>query len=119
MHSIKGLSSQDAGVVKLVYTTDSKSVAFGRGGSSPPTGTIFKQQSLDSCRGFVVFGVYDLKSSALKTDIVDAKSTDDEINLSITEDNGLFIIASCLISKTKVILSCLSISIKCDQVFCQ
>jgi hypothetical protein len=29
-------------MVKLVYTTDSKSVAFGRGGSSPPTGTIFK-----------------------------------------------------------------------------
>ena len=41
MHLIKGLSPQDAGVVKLVYTTDSKSVAFGRGGSSPPTGTIF------------------------------------------------------------------------------
>lgn len=119
MHLIKGLSPQDAGVVKLVYTTDSKSVAFGRGGSSPPTGTIFKQQSPDLCRGFVVFGVYDLKSSALKTDIVDAKSADDEINLSITEDNGLLIIASCLISKTKVTLSCLSISIKCDQVFYQ
>ena len=119
MHLIKGLSPQDAGVVKLVYTTDSKSVAFGRGGSSPPTGTMFKQQSLDSRRGFVVFGVYDLKSSALKTDIVDAKSANDEINLSITEDNGLFIIASCLISKTKVTLSCLSISIKCDQVFYQ
>lgn len=35
--------SSDAGVVKLVYTTDSKSVAFGRGGSSPPTGTILRK----------------------------------------------------------------------------
>lgn len=53
MPTIKG-NSLDAGMVKLVYTTDSKSVAFGRGGSSPPTGTIFKQQSLDESRGFVV-----------------------------------------------------------------
>lgn len=30
-----------AGVVKLVYTTDSKSVDESRGGSSPPTGTIY------------------------------------------------------------------------------
>ena len=43
MPSIKGQQSQDAGVVKLVYTTDSKSVAFGRGGSSPPTGTIHRK----------------------------------------------------------------------------
>ena len=54
MPSIKGITSQDAGVVKLVYTTDSKSVAFGRGGSSPPTGTILKQKSLDLRRGFFV-----------------------------------------------------------------
>ena len=46
MPSIKGTTSQDAGVVKLVYTTDSKSVAFGRGGSSPPTGTICRKVAL-------------------------------------------------------------------------
>lgn len=60
MPIIKGQQPKDAGVVKLVYTTDSKSVAFGRGGSSPPTGTIFKQQSLDESRGFVVSGTYSL-----------------------------------------------------------
>lgn len=63
MPNIKGQEPKDAGVVKLVYTTDSKSVAFGRGGSSPPTGTIFKQQSLDESRGFVVSSVYDFYSS--------------------------------------------------------
>jgi hypothetical protein len=31
-----------AGVMELVDMTDSKSVAFGRGGSSPPTGTKHK-----------------------------------------------------------------------------
>ena len=30
-----------ASVMELVDMTDSKSVAFGRGGSSPPTGTTF------------------------------------------------------------------------------
>ena len=49
--------------MELVDMTDSKSVAFGRGGSSPPTDTIFKQQSLDESRGFVVSGVYDFYSS--------------------------------------------------------
>lgn len=40
-------------MVKLVYTTDSKSVAFGCGGSSPPTGTISLQnKSTDSHVGF-------------------------------------------------------------------
>lgn len=52
----RAMPQDNAGMVKLVYTTDSKSVAFGRGGSSPPTGTIFKQQSLDVSRGFVVSG---------------------------------------------------------------
>ena len=37
----RAMPQDNAGMVKLVYTTDSKSVAFGRGGSSPPTGTIF------------------------------------------------------------------------------
>ncbi len=45
MPNIKG-NSLDAGMVKLVYTTDSKSVAFGRGGSSPPTGTILERSLL-------------------------------------------------------------------------
>ena len=35
----RAMPQDNAGMVKLVYTTDSKSVAFGRGGSSPPTGT--------------------------------------------------------------------------------
>ena len=38
----RAMPQDNAGMVKLVYTTDSKSVAFGRGGSSPPTGTIFR-----------------------------------------------------------------------------
>jgi hypothetical protein len=36
-----------AGVVKLVYTRDSKSLAERRGGSSPPTGTILKTQLIE------------------------------------------------------------------------
>ncbi len=40
-----------AGVVKLVYTTDSKSVAFGRGGSSPPTGTTYSKKPLSEMNG--------------------------------------------------------------------
>ena len=33
-------TKSNASVMELVDMTDSKSVAFGRGGSSPPTGTI-------------------------------------------------------------------------------
>jgi hypothetical protein len=36
----------NAGVVELVDTTDSKSVAAMRGGSSPPTGTIIAKNHL-------------------------------------------------------------------------
>ena len=48
-------------MVKLVYTTDSKSVAFGRGGSSPPTATKFKGSALVYARAllykaFIFFG---------------------------------------------------------------
>lgn len=42
----RAMPQDNAGMVKLVYTTDSKSVAFGRGGSSPPTGTIFKKKDV-------------------------------------------------------------------------
>ena len=39
-------------MVKLVYTTDSKSVAFGRGGSSPPTGTTYSKKLISNDIGF-------------------------------------------------------------------
>ena len=35
------LKKNEASMMELVDMTDSKSVAFGRGGSSPPTGTTF------------------------------------------------------------------------------
>ncbi len=49
-------------VVKLVYTTDSKSVAFGRGGSTPPSATTFY---CTTC-AFVVHSDTFLYSSILK-----------------------------------------------------
>ena len=36
------LKKNEASMMELVDMTDSKSVAFGRGGSSPPTGTTFE-----------------------------------------------------------------------------
>jgi hypothetical protein len=45
-------------VVKLVYTTDSKSVAFERGGSSPPTGTI-QRKPVSKETGFFIACVMD------------------------------------------------------------
>ena len=36
----------NATVMELVDMTDSKSVAFGRGGSSPPSGTKFEEAAI-------------------------------------------------------------------------
>jgi hypothetical protein len=41
-------------VVKLVYTTDSKSVAARRGGSSPPTGTTNSKNPNVNAFGFFI-----------------------------------------------------------------
>ncbi len=53
MQTLKNLA-RSAGVVKLVYTTDSKSVAFGRGGSSPPTGTTYSKNPNVNAFGFFI-----------------------------------------------------------------
>ena len=42
---VRRLKKNYASVMELVDMTDSKSVAFGRGGSSPPTGTTFDNPS--------------------------------------------------------------------------
>ena len=46
-----------ASVVELVDTTDSKSVAFGCGGSSPPTGTNIKK-ALTSVSAFFLYSIF-------------------------------------------------------------
>lgn len=53
MHIIQSVVAF-ADVVKLVDTTDSKSVASRRGGSSPPIGTIIYDEALIFFRAFVL-----------------------------------------------------------------
>ena len=51
------LKKNEASMMELVDMTDSKSVAFGRGGSSPPTGTIlYKEKNKPTKVGFFVYG---------------------------------------------------------------
>ncbi len=59
-----------ASVVKLVYTTDSKSVAARRGGSSPPTGTIYFKKPIFNDIGFFIacnkVATFELKANLIK-----------------------------------------------------
>jgi hypothetical protein len=49
-----------ASVVELVDTTDSKSVAFGCGGSSPPTGTNIKKALTSVSAFFCLFSAHQI-----------------------------------------------------------
>lgn len=68
----RAMPQDNAGMVKLVYTTDSKSVAFGRGGSSPPTGT--KHRKVAFIATFVVLGVCEFLTQHVGLDASPVKS---------------------------------------------